>query len=115
MIDQNGKREEMTQTEIDALLRHIEQGESFFTPDFVATAEASKACNDNFRQLQYAIKRCILNGVANVSLDDIPQRLAQVHYYAHRNWYLKKGFANKKEYKAFMNKEARRKGITLNW
>ena len=88
-MEQAPRRETMTQGEIDALMRHIEKGES----------------------LAYAIKRCAIGGVANAGPDDLPQRLAQAHCYAHRNWYLKRGFASRQEFREFVRREMERRGM----
>jgi len=110
-VEQAPRRETMTQGEIDALMRHIEKGESLAGPEVFGSAEAARRLCDNYRQLQYAIKRCAIGGVANVSPDDLPQRLAQVHYYAHRNWYLKRGFASGREFREFVRREMERRGM----
>jgi len=38
-----------------------------------------------------------------------------VHYYAHRNWLLNRGFASKKDFRDFMDKKAKERGVTLDW
>ena len=109
-MGQSEKRETMTQAEIDALLRHIERGESPSGPAAFESAEAARRVNDNFKQLQRAVRRCIEPAPANVGREEMAARLAQVHYYAHRNWYLKRGFASGKEFREFMKREAAKKG-----
>ena len=113
-MGQATKRDNMTQQEVDELVRQIESGEAALgMPTPFDPLELARKTKANFRQLEYAIKRC--EGAANVRPEELPARFAQVHHYAHWNWLLKRGFTDKKDFRAFMDREAKKKGVTLNW
>jgi hypothetical protein len=112
-MEQAPKGEMMTQVEIDALLRDVATGN--LTATSHDNIELAKKARNNFKQLEYAMKRCEIENLANVGPEELPARFAQVHYYAHRNWLLQRGFTSKKDFRAFMNNAARKKGITLKW
>jgi len=112
-MEQATKGETMTQGEIDALMRNVEVGN--FTATSPGNITLAKKARDNFKQLEYAMKRCEIENLANVGPEELPARFAQVHYYAHWNWLLNRGFPSKEDFRDFMDREARKKGVTLNW
>ena len=118
-MEQAAKRDNMTQQEIDDLAMLLERGEFSPEPETSESSEFSlalkKKIRDNYRQLEYAIKRCEVESLANVRNEERPARLAQVHHYAHWNWLLKWGFTNKKDFRAFMDRKAKERGVMLNW
>ena len=115
-MEQAANRENMTQNEVDALVRRIESGDAAFgMPATLDVVELNRKTKANYRQLEYAIKRCEVEILANVRNEERPARFAQVHYYAHWNWLFKRGFTNKKDFWAFMDRKARERGVTLNW
>jgi len=108
-------RETMTQGEIDILLRHIESGEAALGPIPPDSVELAKKIVRNYRQLEYALKRCATHDLANVGPEERAARLAQARHYARWNWLLKRGFVSRKDFRAFMDREAARKGMALIW
>jgi len=118
-MEQAAKRDNMTQQEIDDLAMLLERGEFSPEPETSESSEFSlalkKKIRDNYRQLEYAIKRCEVESLANVRNEERPARLAQVHHYAHWNWLLKRGFNDKRDFRAFMDRKAKERGVTLNW
>ena len=113
-MEQAAKRDDMTQHEVDELVRLMESGEAGLGMQVPFDAvELARKTKGNYRQLEYAIKRCGIGGVANVGPEELPARFAQVHYYAHWNWLLKRGFTCKKDFRAFVEREAAKKGLTL--
>jgi len=113
-MEQAPKRETMTQSEIDALMHDVTTGNLTVTPS-LDNLEHAKRVADNYKQLKGAMRRLEIEMLANVGPEERPARLAQVHYYAHRNWLLRRGFAGRKDFRAFMDREARKRGVTLNW
>ena len=114
-MDQAARRDNMTQQDVDDLLTSLERGELSLEPELAESSELSlalkKRIRDNYRQLECAIKRC--EGAANVRPEELPARFAQVRHYAHWNWLLKRGFTCKKAFRAFVEREAEKKGVTL--
>jgi len=118
-MEQVAERKNMTQQEVDDLMGLLERGEFSSELEPAESPELSlvlkKKIRDNYRQLEYAIKRCEVESLANVRNEERPARFAQVHYYAHWNWLLKRGFTNKKDFRAFMDRKAGERGVTLDW
>ena len=116
-MEQAAKRDNMTQQEIDDLAMLLERGEFSPEPETTESSEFSlalkKKIRDNFRQLEYAIKRCEVESLANVRNEERPARLAQVHHYAHWNWLLKRGFTCKRNFRAFVERESAKRGLAL--
>ena len=113
-MGQATKRDDMTQHEVDELVRLMESGEAALgMPAPFDAVELARKTKNNYRQLEYAIKRCGIEGVANVGPEELLARFAQVHHYAHWNWLLKRGFTDKKDFRAFVEREAARRGLTL--
>jgi len=113
-MEQAPRRETMTQSEIDALLRDVETG-NLGAASALDNLEMARKVIANYKQLKGAIRRCEIGGLANVGPEELPARFAQVHYYAHRNFLLQRGFLNKRDFRAFMDKKAKERGMTLNW
>jgi len=115
-MEQRSRGEIMTQSEVDALVRRIENGEAAMgQADPFESMEHAKRTRRNFKQLEYAMKRCEIENLANVGPEELPARFAQVHYYAHWNWLLQRGFPSKRDFRNFMEREASKSGVTLNW
>ena len=113
-MEQAPQRETMTQSEIDALMHDVTTGNLTITPS-LDNLELMKRAKSNYKQLMGAMRRCETEPLANVGPEERAERYAQVHYYAHRNWLLKKGFTDKARFRAFMDRKAERKGMALNW
>ena len=113
-MDQAPKSETMTQRETDALMQDVETGNLGGT-SLLDSLKQEELLGRNYKQLKGAMRRLEIELLANVGPEERPARLAQVHYYAHQNWLVRHGFASKKDFRAFMNGEAGKRGITLNW
>jgi len=95
----------MSQGEIDALLKSVQEGGSLDDTDH------KKRIAGNCKQLESALKRAEAWAVANARPEERAERLGQVHYYAHWNWLLKRGFASKAEFRSFVRREMRKRGM----
>ena len=114
MSETTQNTQNLTQKDIDALMSSIEAG-TYSVNEVEDRGEWGKRIAGNFKSLEYAIKRADLRGCANVSPEDLPERLRSVHHYAHRNWLYKRGFLCKTDFRIFMNTEAEKRGMRLNW